>query len=79
MSTLTITSPVPATSGYINNVSRAARALVHALFAVAPRASTAGSRVAARDLRHLYGMADHCEATLPNLAQELRMIAARGY
>jgi hypothetical protein len=78
MSTLTATSPVQTTSGYLSNVSRAAWALVHALFAVTPRASTAGNRVTARDLCHLYDIADRCDSTLPNLAQELRMIGARG-
>lgn len=77
MSTLTATSPVQATSGYASNLGRAACALVYALFAVAPRASTAGSRVTTRDLRRLYGMANRCDSVMPNLAQELRMIAAR--
>ena len=78
MSTLTAASPVQTTSGYLSNVGRAAHALVYALFAVTPRTATAESRVMARDLCHLYGIADHCDSTLPNLAQELRMIAARG-
>jgi hypothetical protein len=79
MSTLTVTSPVQATSGYASNVGQAARALVRALFAVAPRAATDDSHVTAGDLHNLYCMANRCESVLPNLAQELRIIAARSY
>ena len=80
MTTLTASTPAQATVGsnYAANVSRAARALVHALFAVKPRVATSASRVTARDLYRLYGMANKCESVMPNLAQELRFIAARG-
>lgn len=81
MSTLTATSPAQADAGltYAQNVGRALRALFVALFPVAPRAN-AEKRVAKADsvnLFHLYKLANQGDSVMPNLAQELKMIAAR--
>lgn len=89
MSTLTITSATQATTaaGYLENVGRAARALLAAIVAV-PHASKAADvtpaaaevRSAARreaSLYRLYTLAGQYDSVMPNLAQELRIIAGR--
>jgi hypothetical protein len=81
MSTLTAASPGHADTGssYAQNVGRATRALLAALFAVVPRASASSraDRITSRDLSRLYRMAGQYDSVMPNLAQELRAIAAR--
>lgn len=86
MSTLTATSPLQADAGqgYVQNVIRAARALLTALFAVAPaaprastNAETRSEAVSSRDLFRLYQMANQYDSVMPNLAQEIRAIAVR--
>jgi hypothetical protein len=81
MATLTIATPNGATigSGYAQNVGRAARALLAALFAVRPRAEKpAKARRASDDisLYRLYGMSAY-DSVMPNLAQELTVLAGR--
>lgn len=87
MSTMTITSPADVSNGagYMHNVGRAARALLVALLAV-PHATTAAApvkeevRKAARDnvsLYHLYSLASPYDSVMPNVAQELRVMANR--
>lgn len=87
MSTMTIASPVQVTDGtsYMRNVGRAARALLVALIAI-PHASTVAAptkvetRKAARDdmsLYRLYCLASPYDSVMPNLAQELRVMANR--
>lgn len=81
MSTLTYGSHAPANAGlsYTQNVGRAARALLAALLAVPVRKD--GASVTVR--RHEYEFADaeqiaaRYESVMPNLAQELRVMAAR--
>lgn len=87
MSTMTITSPADVSNGagYMRNVGRAARALLVALLAV-PHATSAAApvkaevRKAARDnvsLYQLYCLASPYDSVMPNLAQELRVMASR--
>lgn len=81
MATLTIATPTGAIAGpsYAQNVGRAARALLAALFAVRPRAEQpAKARRASDDisLYRLYGMSAY-DSVMPNLAQELNAIACR--
>jgi len=81
MATLTIATPTAGTIGssYAQNVGRAARALLAALFAVTPRAEQPAKVRQAREdisLLRLYRMAA-TDSMMPNLAQELDMIAKR--
>ncbi|HJV75017.1 MAG TPA: hypothetical protein VJ654_12405 [Noviherbaspirillum sp.] len=87
MSTMTITSPAEVSNGaaYMRNVGRAARALLVALLAV-PHTTTAAApvkaevRKEARDkvsLYQLYCLASPYDSVMPNLAQELRVMASR--
>jgi len=87
MSTLTITAPAHVSDGasYMNNVGRAARALLVALLAVPHAAAVAApakaeARSTARDnvsLYRLYCLASPYDSVMPNLEQELRVIASR--
>lgn len=72
---------------YVSNVSITARAFVKALFAINVRAQPAAATTEpvpvsalsrAKNLMELYRMANHYESTMPNMASELRCIAARG-
>ncbi|OWW19904.1 hypothetical protein [Noviherbaspirillum denitrificans] len=81
MATLTIANPTAGTIGssYAENVGRAARALLAALFAVTPRAEQPAQVRQAREnvsLYRLYRMSAS-DSVMPNLAQELDMIARR--
>lgn len=90
MSTLAIQSTAQASNGtsYMQNVGRAARALLSALITVPHTAPAArataqarpAARAAARDdlsLYRLYCLASPYDSVMPNLAQELRVIAGR--
>ena len=77
MATLTIATP--AGSSYVQNVGRAARALLAALFAVQPRVEKkAKARHAHNEisLYRLYSMSGS-DSVMPNLAQELAVMASR--
>lgn len=81
MATLTIATPTAGSVGssYAQNVGRAARALLAALFTVTPRAEQPAKARQAREdvsLLRLYRMSG-TDAVMPNLAQELDMIARR--
>jgi len=90
MATLTVQSPAHAGNGvdYLHNVGRATRALFAAILAV-PRPATVATesvealpvaRAADRDdlsLYRLYCLASPYDSVMPNLAQELRVIAGR--
>ncbi|HZW21611.1 hypothetical protein [Noviherbaspirillum sp.] len=81
MATLTIATPTAGTFGssYAQNVGRAARALLAALLAVTPRTEQkAQVREASNEvsLLRLYRMSGS-DAVMPNLVQELDMIAKR--
>jgi hypothetical protein len=81
MATLTIATPTAGTVGssYAQNVGRAARALLAALFTVTPRAAQPAKARQATDelsLMRLYRMSGY-DSVMPNLAQELDMIAKR--
>ncbi len=81
MSALTYGSHAPASAGlsYAQNVGRAARALLAALLAIPLRRDSASAAVR----RHESEFADaeliaaRYESIMPNLAQELRVMAAR--
>ena len=88
MATLTMTSPVATSTGssYTQNVGRAARALLAAILAfnsgaAAPAARPAQEtqRVQNEDLSlyNLYSLAAPYDIVMPNLAQELRVMASR--
>lgn len=85
MSTLVITpaNTASAGAGYLHNVGRAARALLAALISVpqTPAPATAKEKVRTADqdvsIYRLYRMAAQYDSVMPNLAQELRVIAAR--
>ncbi|WP_292932466.1 hypothetical protein [Noviherbaspirillum sp.] len=88
MSALTFGSHAPANAGvtYAQNVGRAARALLAALLAVPARKQTAADEAAA-SARHingedtalfrLYRLASPYDAIMPNLQQELMVMAGR--
>lgn len=88
MSTV-ITAPAHSTSGvsYIQNVKRAVHALLTALLAITPtvqetpkNSTTAACGRRTKDeisLRRLYRLAASSESVMPNLAQELNVIAGR--
>ena len=81
MATLTIATPTAGSIGssYAQNVGRAARALLAALFTVTPRAAQPAKAQQAREevsLLRLYRMSGS-DSVMPNLAQELDMIAKR--
>lgn len=81
MATLTIATPTAGSIGssYAQNVGRAARALLAALFTVTPRVEQpAQVRKATADvsLARLYRMSGS-DSVMPNLVQELDMIAKR--
>lgn len=70
--------------GYAHNVSRAARALIAAVLAVNPAAPEAAvakpsisERRRAKSVFELYRLAGSYDTVSPNLAAELRFIAAR--
>lgn len=72
---------------YVSNVSITARAFLKALFAVNTQPShqpdlrstaPVSARKRAENLQQLQQMANQCETLTPNLASELRCIAARG-
>jgi len=82
MATLTIATPAHAGTGagYVQNVARATRALLAALFAVKPeQARNVKARKASEDISvyRLYRMAGSSDSVMPNLAQELAVIAGR--
>lgn len=66
--------------GYLDNLGRAARALLAALFAVQPRsaASQNAERERAETASYLSRMANQYEHVAPNLSAELRFMASRG-
>ena len=81
MATLTIATPTAGTVGssYAQNVGRAARALLAALFAPTPRAESQAKVRQASDevsLLRLYRMSG-TDSVMPNLAHELEVIAGR--
>ena len=81
MATLTIATPTAGSVGssYAQNVGRAAHALLAALFAVAPRAEQPAKARQAREdisLYRLYRLSGS-DSLMPNLKQELDMIARR--
>lgn len=81
MATLTIANPTAGSIGasYAHNVGRAVRALLAALFTVSPRAAQPAKAEQAREgvsLMRLYRMSA-TDSVMPNLAQELDMIAKR--
>jgi hypothetical protein len=72
---------------YVSNVSITARAFFRALFAVHARPvpqpdlrsiAPVPAHQRAKNLQQLQEMANQCETLTPNLASELRCIAARG-
>lgn len=66
-------------TSYFANVGRAARGLMVALLARKPRpAAVVSQRSKQQDLRTLFEMASSQESLSPNLAAELRIMAARG-
>lgn len=76
MSTMTINSPAHvAGSSYLENVAGAARALLAAIFAVRPQA--AAEKTDEVSVARLYRLAASYDSVMPNLAQELRVIAMR--
>lgn len=85
MSTLVITPTNTATTdtGYLHNVGRAVRALLAALISVPHKAAPAPAPAKVRtadnevSIYRLYRMAAQYDSVMPNLAQELRAIAAR--
>ena len=81
MATLTIATPTGATIGsnYAQNVGRAARALLAALLAVDARTETPAKARSTSDdisLYRLYSMSRY-DSVMPNLVQELTVMAAR--
>jgi hypothetical protein len=81
MATLTIATPTGVTIGssYAQNVGRAARALLAALFAVQPHTEKpVKARKTSNDisLYRLYCMSSS-DSVMPNLAQELAIMASR--
>lgn len=81
MATLTIATPARGTVGssYAQNVGHAARVLLAALFAVPQRAATetkVRKNTGEVSLMRLYRMSCS-DSVMPNLAQELDMIARR--
>jgi hypothetical protein len=75
MSSLTIAyDPRRPQQGYLKNLGAAAASLVSALFAVPQRTSA----TTFEDRSSLYQVANRYEASMPNLAIELRFIASRG-
>lgn len=87
MATLTVHIPAHAGSGsdYLHNIAEAARALFAAIRAVPLSAPAAAEElpvareVAGDDMSlfRLYSLASPYDSVMPNLAQELRMIAGR--
>ncbi|MEC4718478.1 hypothetical protein RY831_04925 [Noviherbaspirillum sp. CPCC 100848] len=78
MSTATFNSTQTVGLSYTENLSRAARAFLQALLAITPEAKPAAEEK--RDvasIAQLYRMARSYDSIQPNLAQELRAIAAR--
>lgn len=81
MATLTIATPTSVSIGsnYAQNVGRAAHALLTALFAVQPRAETPAKTRKTSDDISLYRL--YClsgsDSVMPNLAQELAVMASR--
>ncbi len=81
MSTAILTTP--ATSGYLDNVGRAALNFVRALFAAAPATAAASHGIAsqpstASDRSALLRLANDFDAMSPSQAAELRNLAGRG-
>lgn len=75
MSSLTIAlDPRRPQQGYLKNLAAAAASLLSALLAVPQRRAD----TAREDRTSLYQMANRYEASMPNLATELRFIASRG-
>lgn len=90
MGTLTITSPAHVTgTSYAQNVGRAARALLDAILAIRSRSaevappvvrSAAEVRTRARQnvsLYRLYSLSSPYDSIMPNLRQELEIMAGR--
>lgn len=86
MSTLTITTPAQAIdgAGYLRNIGRAVRSLLAALITVPHKPVVAQEQVEVRSaerddmsLFRLYSLASPYDAVMPNLAQELRVMAGR--
>jgi len=80
MSSLTIAyDPRRPQQGYLKNLAAAAASLLSALLAVPQRRSDAAVKDSAlEDRASLYQVANRYEASMPNLATELRFIASRG-
>jgi hypothetical protein len=75
MSSLTIAyDPRRPQPGYLKNLATAAASLLSALLAVPQRKPD----TAYEDRSLVYQMANRYEASMPNLATELRFIASRG-
>jgi hypothetical protein len=75
MSSLTIAyDPRRPQPGYLKNLAAAAASLLSALLAVPRRRPD----TSVEDRSSLYQMANRYEASMPNLATELRFIASRG-
>lgn len=86
MSTLTITTPAQAIdgAGYLRNIGRAVRGLLAALITVPHKPAVTQEQVEVRSaeradvsLYRLYCLASPYDAVMPNLAQELRVMAGR--
>ncbi|MDB5933472.1 MAG: hypothetical protein JWQ01_816 [Massilia sp.] len=87
MTTATYDAPAASLRHYLKDVSIAARAFAQALFAAQGRqfvaqevrtAKSISARAKAEGRRQLFSLAREHEAISPNLAAELRSIAARG-
>ena len=80
MSSLTIAyDPRRPQPGYLKNLAAAAASLLSALLAVPQRRpDNALEDRAVEDRSSLYQTANRYEASMPNLATELRFIASRG-
>lgn len=89
MGTLTISSPAQVTgTSYASKVGRAARALLDAILAIRPRAAEepavelSASKVRAKargdiSLYRLYCLSAPYDSVMPNLRQELEVMACR--
>jgi hypothetical protein len=78
------TAPYGQSAGYLSNVARAARGLAAALLAVPPVAEVTAvaqpevrSAAKVKNVAALFRMARQYDSVMPNLAAELRSLAAR--
>jgi len=79
MATLTISNPtsVQTPQSYLFNVGQAVRALLIALLGVQSTQAIAGQADANLSMFHLQSLATPYDAVMPELANELRYMAAR--